>query len=589
MYNLKTFIMKHLKLMLTLFIISSFLMTSCNDNDDDFSQEENSNATINYDFGSTVSRDFIGQIIDENENPISNATVNIGSASAQTDINGVFIIKNASVKSNFAYVTATKTGYLKGSRTLIPTTGPNNVKIMLLSATVVGTVNSGSNGNVTLPNGTKVAFDGNFKKPDGAAYSGSVSVIMHHLDPSDENVEAKMPGSLLASDANGQAKVLETFGMVNVELMGTGGEKLQLSGAASIEMPITAGQATSSPSIIPLWHFDEEAGYWVEEGSATKVGNKYVGTVSHFSWWNCDAQFPTVNLCLTVVNPNNQPIANVQVELAPNNQTFPRTGTSNSNGEICGLIPANQVITMNIKDNCGNTVSTSQIGPFSANTVLPNIVLTAGMVQQTTVVGTLAQCNNANVTDGYVILRYANQSLVTYVTNGSFDFNTLVCSSNASFTLEGYDYTNLQTSGEISYTFSTPVTNIGNLLTCTAVTEYITYQIDNEPVKYLIGSINAGYSPNGLTISLQGNGTTTNGFYLWGNTNVPGTYTTTTFQMEGGDFNYIGQQTTNTVSFNFNNFGPVGGYIDMTFSGTYTANDSSTHSITGVIHVIRDN
>ena len=583
--------MKNLKLILSLLFFTSLLTISCNDTDDILIPEgtPNTTATINYDFGTSVTRDFIGQITDENEDPIQNATVKIGSSTTQTDANGVFIIKSASVKSKFAYVTATKTGFLKGSRTVIPTSGANTIKIMLLSATVVGTVNSGSNGNVTLPNGTKVAFDGNFKKPDGSAYSGSVSVIMHHLDPSDENVEAKMPGSLLASDANGQAKILETFGMINVELQGTGGEKLQLSGTASIELPIDTAQAASSPNTIPLWHFDEEAGYWVEEGTATKVGGKYVGTVSHFSWWNCDAQFPTVNLCLTVVNPNNQPIANVHVELAPNNQTYPRTGTSDNNGEICGLIPANQTITMNVIDNCGNIITTSQIGPFSADTVLPNIVLTAGMVQQTSVVGTLAQCNNTNVTDGYVILRYGNQSLVSNVTNGSFQFNTLVCTANTAFTLEGYDYTNLQTSGEINYTFTTPVTNVGNLLTCTAVTEYITYQIDNDPVNYLIGSIDAGYSPNGLTISLQGNGSTDRGFYLWGNSNTPGIYTTSTFQLEGGDFNYIGQQTTNTVSFNFSNFGSVGGYIDMTFSGTYTANDSSTHSITGVIHVIRDN
>ncbi|NHN24505.1 hypothetical protein FIA58_002350 [Flavobacterium jejuense] len=582
--------MKNLKVILILLFFASLLITSCETNDDTFIPEENSNTTINYDFGATVSRDFIGQIIDENEDPIQNVMVNIGSSTAQTDVNGIFIIKNASVKSKFAYVTATKAGYLKGSRTVIPTSGENNIKIMLLSATVIGTVTSGTTGNVTLPNGTKVDFDGNFKKEDGSSYSGSVSVILHHLDPSDENVEAKMPGSLLASDNNGQAKVLETFGMINVELQGSGGEKLQLSGSASIELPIDTAQSATSPNTIPLWHFDEEAGYWVEEGTATKVGNKYVGTVSHFSWWNCDAQFPTVNLCLTVVNPNNEPIANVHVELAPNNQTYPRTGISDNNGAICGLIPANQTITMNVLDNCGNVITTSQIGPFSTDTVLPDIILTAGMVQQTTVEGTLAQCNNSNVTDGYVLLHYGNQTLISNVTNGSFDFNTLVCSTNDTFTLEGYDYTNLQTSGVINYTFTTPITTIGNLITCTAVTEYITYQIDNNPVEYLIGSISAGYNPNGLSVSLQGNGTTTGSFYLWGNTNVPGIYTTSTFQLEGGAFNYIGQQTTNTVSFNFTNFGVVGDYIDMTFSGTYEdSNSSTTHTITGVIHVIRDN
>lgn len=582
--------MKTLKFILTLVLSTAVLFTSCDANDTNENYEENSNASITYNFGATVSKDFLGQIVDENENPIQNAVVKIGSNTAQTDVNGVFMIHNASVKSNFAFITVTKAGYLNGFRTVIPTNGVNNVKIMLLSATVVGTVNAGSAGNVTLPNGTKVDFDGNFKKPDGSSYSGTVSVILHHLDPSDANVEAKMPGSLLASDANGQAKVLETFGMINVELIGSGGEKLQLSGTASIEMPITLGQNASSPNTIPLWHFDEAAGYWVEEGSATKVGNKYVGTVTHFSWWNCDAQFPTVNLCLTLVNPNNQPIANVLVELAPNNQVYPRTGTSNNNGEICGLIPANETITMRIKDNCGNVVSTSQIGPFSSNTVLPNIVLTSGMVQQTTVIGTLAQCNNTNVTDGYVVLRYSNQTQVVNVSNGNFQFNALVCAAYTSFTVEGYDYANLQTSGVINYTFTTPTTNIGNLLTCTTVTEYITYQIDNQPVNYLIGSIDTSTGPaaSGLNINLTGNSSGTNSFYLWGNTNVPGIYTTSTFSLESGDFNYIGPQTVNTVSFNLSNFGAVGTYIDMTFSGTYTANDGSTHSITGVIHVLRD-
>lgn len=582
--------MKNLKARLSVFFVFSLLIMSCETNDDAYVPEENQETTINYDFGASVSKDFMGQIIDEDKNPILNATVKIGSSQAFTDANGIFIIKNASVKSNFAYIKATKAGYLTGSRTVIPTSGTNQVKIMLLSATVVGSVNSGATGNVALPNGAKVNFDGNFKKEDGTTYSGNVNVVMHHLDPSDEDIDAKMPGSLLASDANGDAKVLETFGMLNVELQGTAGEKLQLSGTASIEMPIDPTQAPNAPSIIPLWHFDEDAGYWVESGSATKVGNKYVGNVSHFSWWNCDAQFPTVNLCLTIVNPNNQPIANVQVQLVPNNQTYPRTGISDSNGEICGLVPANQTLTMNIFDNCGNLISTSQIGPFAANTVLPDIVLTAGMVQQTTVVGTLVQCNNTVVTDGYVLLHYGNQTLVADVTNGDFEFNTLVCSTNDSFTLEAYDYANLQTSGEITYTFTTPVTNIGNLIACTAVNEYVTYQIDNDPVQYLIGPIQAGYSPNGLSISVQGNGTSTNGFYLWGNNNVPGIYTTSTYQLEGGDFNYIGQQTTNTVSFNLSNFGAVGDYIDMTFSGTYeNATTNTTHSITGVIHVIRDN
>lgn len=578
--------MKKFKIILALIITSSFLLVGCETNDDGYTDEQNQDSSINYDFGTTVSKDFMGEIVNENGNPIQSATVTIGNTTAQTDINGVFIINGASVKSKFAYITVTKSGFLDGSRSVIPTSGVNKVKIMLLDATVVGTVNSGTAGSVNLPNGTKVDFGGDFKKQDGSAYSGTVSVIMHHLDPADTDVEAKMPGMLLASDVNGQAKVLETFGMMNVELRGSGGEKLQLANAATIEMPITTGQIASSPSSIPLWHFDDTKGYWVEEGAATKVGNKYVGTVSHFSWWNCDAQFPTVNLCLTIVNPNNQPISNVQVELAPNNQTYPRSGTSDSNGEICGLIPANQTITMNIKDNCGNIIQTSQIGPFSSNTVLPTITLTTGMVAQTTVQGTLTDCNNTNVTNGYVILNYGNQNLYSNVTNGSFSFNTLVCSGNDDFTLEGFDYDSVQTTGEVSYTFTTPVTNIGTLVACTAVAEYITYQIDNEPVDYFIGNISASSSPNGLNVSLQGS-TGTSSFYFYGDIFAIGSYTTANFLIENSEV-IIQNGVTNNVVCNVSQIGAIGGYIDITFSGTYDDN-GTTKSISGVIHVIRDN
>ena len=35
-----------------------------------------------------------------------------------------------------------------------------------------------------------------------------------------------------------------------------------------------------------LWYFDEDAGLWKEEGSATLSGNVYTANVSHLSYWN---------------------------------------------------------------------------------------------------------------------------------------------------------------------------------------------------------------------------------------------------------------------------------------------------------------
>ncbi|MET0759368.1 MAG: hypothetical protein ABWZ56_03045 [Flavobacterium sp.] len=574
-------------------LLLALSVVSCDPNDNN----NNSNNDFAENFGNETSKDFLGQVVDENNNPIQNVAVKIGSSTAQTDVNGVFIINSANVFERFAYITAKKAGFIDGSRAVVPSSGTNRVKIMMLSGNAVGTVNTGVASDVVLPNGTKVVFDGNFKTETGSAYSGTVNVIMHHLDPADPNIADKMPGMLLAENADGAAKVLETYGMMNVELRGSGGEKLQISNTAQIEMPITATQLATAPATIPLWHFDETLGYWKEEGSATKQGNKYVGTVSHFSWWNCDTFSSTIFLTITVVNSSGNPISNVGTSLTVVSNNFNSyIQFSNANGQVSGLVPANEILAMNIYDNCGNVINTTSIGPFSANTTLPSIVVTNGLAQSTTVQGSLLKCDNSNVTNGYVLLDYGNQTLFSTVTNGNFSFNTLVCSStNNSFTLEGYDYDNLQTTGVINYTFTTPTTNVGNLTVCNAVTEFISYQIDNNPVKYIINNINAGNNSSGTTgLSIYGYNSNQQGLYIWGSTIVPGIYTTAQFSIEGVDVGYISSQSSNTVSFNLSNFGSVGQYIDMTFNGTYTATDSITNTlvtrnINGIAHVLRDN
>ena len=50
---------------------------------------------------------------------------------------------------------------------------------------------------------------------------------------------------------------------------------------------------------------------------------------------------------------------------------------------------------------------------------------------------------------------------------------------------------------------------------------------------------------------------------------------------------FLGQMDNNTIIYNLENIGDVGQYIDITFSGTYD-NGTGTHTITGIVHVLRD-
>ena len=579
------------KIKLLMVVLASMLLTIGCESESTYEGGSSGGGNISGNFGNQVSRDFIGQIVDVNNNPIQSVNVKIGSTTAQTDSNGVFIIKSAAVYERFAYITAQKAGYVDGSRTMVPTNGNNNVKIMMLPLQPVQVIASGAASEVTLASGTKVVFDGAFQDVNGAVYSGSVSVSMYHLLPSDANLSSLMPGTLFAQDESGNAKALETLGMLNVELRGSAGQKLQIASGhtAQMVMKIDNSQLASAPATIPLWHFDNAKGYWIQEGSATKQGNTYVGNVSHFSWWNCDAQFPVISMCVSLEDANGNPLSSIQVGIIRSGNLYPVMGTTNTNGQVCGLVPANESLTMVIYDNCGGIISSTPIGPFSGNTTLPTVVVNNPGVMPTQIQGNLVNCSNAAVTNGYVILNYGNQPQYAMITNGVFSFNTLVCgTSTVNFSLEGSDYDNLQTTGNITYTFTSPVTNIGNIVACNAVTEFISYQVDNDPTVYILTNLGASYTPNGLNI--HGNGVNT-GIYIWGNTNVPGTYTTTNFSVEGVPGNYISSQISNTVSFNLSNFGAVGQYIDLTFNGTYpdNMNPAVTHTITGVAHVIRDN
>ena len=553
-------------------------------------------------FGNAASRDFIVQLVDVTNNPVSGATVTIGTSTAQSDSRGIAIIKNAAVYEGFAYVRALKTGFILGSRALIPSGSANVVRIMMLSDQITATVNSGTASNVSLPNGTKITFDGNFKTATGAAYTGVVNVTVNSLEASDIHLFAKMPGMLYAQNAAGNAKLLETYGMMDVALSGNAGQPLQITNKAQIGMNITATQLGVAPATIPLWHFDDTLGYWKEAGIANKVGNKYVGEVAHFSWWNFDMPQATspAQLQIKVVDPANHPLANVKTVLFRSGGAYASYADYTlANGTVIGAIPQNETLTLKLYDICGNVIYSQNIGPFASSiNVLPDITLNLPVTQSATINGSLKKCNNTDVTNGYVSIIYGQQTLLALVNNGAFSFQTIVCSANP-LTISGEDLDNHQHIGTLSYPVTSPITNMGNVTACNSSVESITYTVDGGSSKMITTNIFASVTGNSFSI----NGTVPgqmNNIDFQGSSIIPGTYTTLSgFRINGNGLSTNINPVLNmfSITYNVSNVGAVGQYIDVSFSGTYneivmTGMNMSynlPHSISGTMHVIRDN
>ncbi|WCO00860.1 thrombospondin type 3 repeat-containing protein [Psychroserpens ponticola] len=424
-------------------------------------------------FGNPYSARFIGKVINEDNAPVSGVTISVGGVFTMTDSNGIFAIEEASVFEKFAYIKATKNGFIDGSRALVPSSGINQVTIMLLSLNTTATINSGETSTVNLPNGAQVTFDGEFTNLQGVSYNGAVKVVLKHLSPDNSNMEFQMPGMLFAENADGSPRVLETYGMIAVELLSASNVELQIADGSTAEISVPVPlNVNTTPSTIPLWSFDNENGYWKEEGQATLQGNKYVGNVSHFSFWNWDFQYPAVTLCITLTDTNGNPLPYAALDLySPALASTGSYGYTNIDGVECGLVPADDELTLVVPDyGCVSSSYTTTIGPFSSDQSI-TIQVPDGDALITNFTGVFNDCLGNPITNGYMQLFYNDSTQTIPIDNGMLDLNIAYCSDNTAYSALVVDLLNGQTTDVNTGDFTVPTTDLGTQMSCVDLTD----------------------------------------------------------------------------------------------------------------------
>ncbi|MCF6308812.1 MAG: hypothetical protein L3J09_12795 [Flavobacteriaceae bacterium] len=442
-----------------------------NDNDDD--EVSLTDAEFFENFGETVVTDIIGRVSDQEGNYLENVEIKSGTQTLFTDSNGYFLLTDVEVNERFAYVKASKVGFIDGSRTIVPNKiGATQMSITLLEKNVIATLESGQQGVASLSNGSKVIFEGAFSTASGNPYNGSVEVSMHYLAPNILSTYSEMPGNLIGRTGGDELRGLETYGMIAVSLFASDGSKLNLSenSFATIELPIDNSQLSVAPETIPLWYFDEELGYWREEGVATKIDGKYVGQVSHFSFWNCDDFLTTTTLCINVVDLNNNPVSNHTVSLIRNaTENNVGVGVTNESGQVCGEVPVDESLTlMSYYIDCSgqNATYEQSIGPFTNSTTI-TIILSFADFETSVITGTVVNCDTETpVEEGYVFFENAQGDYAYPLDNGTFEFNATYCTQQNEAIVIGYDIVNLVESPPIEFNITSSQTPLGQINTC---------------------------------------------------------------------------------------------------------------------------
>lgn len=575
-------------------LIALLVTISCQKSNNDIPDDpDDPNKPIEY-----VTASISGRVLDDNNQPVNGAVVKAGTASTTSDLNGNFKISNVSLNEDAGLVKVEKDGFFQGSRTFVVNAGVvNYVSLQLIKKTVSGTVSGSSGGNITVSGGGNIVFTGNsFVNTTGnSAYTGTVSVSTFFINPAASNFNEIMPGTLRGITASNEETGLQSFGMMAVELTGAGGEKLQLASGktATLTFPIPTALQASAPATIPLWSFNDTTGLWKEEGIATKQGNTYVGTVGHFSFWNCDYPYGRVIDFKAVIKDQNGNAlypAKVIMKIIGDTLSSLGYGYTDTTGMVSGKVPVNKTLQIRVYNRCNTIIYTKDIGPFSTATDLGTITVNNTGTSQVTVSGSAINCSGGAVTNGFVNISIDSVHNRAPVTNGSFSLTITRC-TNAPTTavITAYDMGTNQNGAATNVAVSSTTANAGQLSACgNSVSQFLNYTMNSTNVSYvppadslIISSRSSNqytiwasrksqnnYNDVSLTFTATGTGTVPlNSLYMYTNQK--------SYMQEGA------------INLNITEFGPAGGYISGNFTGNVKDSFSAPIPINMVFRVKR--
>jgi hypothetical protein len=320
---------------------------------------------------------------------VAGATVRLNGTAATTDASGHFhvVVKDA---RKFV-LNVTHSGYALDSQVLTsPVVG---IQVPLDPVHIVS-VNGGTGGIIRVPPGSgcncqcsensdtakaggadrcvppkggtlAVGFQADsFLGTGGAAYTGSVSVEAFQYDLTTPH---PIPGDFGAVHQGKEVR-LGTFGAFHLLPRDAQGQPLTMAPGkhASVSLPIQPGQRAAAPATIPLFHYDEETGRWIEDGTLTRSGDAYVGVVTHFSVFNADTVFPGGACVKVLLSGFTMPVTLDASYYDPSVGSFHHNGFSTSDTTVgVERMTPNQNFTLTVTDSASPTPAVVQVPLFS--------------------------------------------------------------------------------------------------------------------------------------------------------------------------------------------------------------------------------
>ncbi|MFA6570752.1 MAG: DUF1416 domain-containing protein [Bacteroidota bacterium] len=346
-----------------------------------------------------------GTVTTTNKIAISGVEVRVGNLVAYTNNKGSFLLSGVSAGDK-VIVSFTMDNYTTTQKIVTVKAG----RVSYVDASVIPV---GKKQNLDALNGGTVQFNGasvvllpnSIVDSRSVAFTGTATVKATYFDPSNNVFYGCFPGEFEGLRNDNSVTQIESFGFIAVELL-NGTEKLQLASGkpATITMPITQKQQATAPQTIPLWYFDESRGQWIEEGSANKVGNNYVGTVRHFSNWNCDQPTQTSYFQGKVVDNNGNPVSCASVKSVGVDYTGQASAITADDGSFKIAVKSNSTATVFAKYHIFTSTSADYATPATSQiTDIGNLIINIDTMNVVVITGRVV--DNGNQPLEYISLK----------------------------------------------------------------------------------------------------------------------------------------------------------------------------------------
>lgn len=254
-----------------------------------------------------------------NDAPVSGAAVKTETGTTTTAADGKFTVSAPVGDRSIVRVEAS--GFAEAFPVARVTSGQTtSLGVKLVPIGVTETVSVTSGGTVSVPNSpARVTIPANGLVPvAGGTPAGSVNVSLTPINPAEE--PRVMPGGFNGIAAGGgSVQPLESGGAMQIDVRDSAGARYTLAPGttATIRIPLRT-QSANPPVTMPLWFFDDTAGVWREDGTATLQGtgaNRYYeGPVTRVTYWNADLVLDSIVVNGCVKDANGQPVANALVQ-----------------------------------------------------------------------------------------------------------------------------------------------------------------------------------------------------------------------------------------------------------------------------------